>query len=200
MSDNLRAMGEWPKVDRKYSGTLVVCASGHTLWDDLYAVGHRDVWEQNFDIMAVNDAGMHIPHKLTHWYSNDYTMLPRWVAARRPRFVKEGRCWETSGEGRILTHSCYKADGALIWPWPGGGTSSLYAVYTGLALGYSDVVVCGAPLDNGPHYFEPPGAQTTFERCGGHKSWQNARDRIFEGRVRSMSGNTKRIIEGENLV
>lgn len=197
--DNLKAMGQWPAVKRRYSGVLAVCASGHTLWDDLYSLGHRDVWDQNFDIMAVNDAGMHIPHKLTHWYSNDYEWLPKWVAARRPRFVKEGRMWEPRGGESITTHSCYNAPGAMIWPWPGGGTSTLYGVYTGLALGYSEIVVCGAPLDNGPHYFDPPWQPTTFAKCGDFKSWQNARDRIFEGRVRSLSGNTKRILEGEDL-
>ena len=57
---------------------------------------------------------------------------------------------------------------------------------TGLGLGYSKIYLCGVPLDNGPHYFDPPWTHTNFERSGGLREWQNARDRYFEGRVVSM--------------
>lgn len=176
-----------PKEADTECGELVVCASGHSIWDDLQKVGLKGSYEQNFDIMAVNDAGMHIPYKLSHWYSNDVSMLPFWRKARRPRFGEN----ETKEE--IKLHSCNTFVG-IDWGWPGGGTSTLNAVMTGLALGYDKIYICGAPLDDGRHYFDPPWAKTNFSRSGGLREWES-RKAFFEGKVVSMSGNTKRILD-----
>lgn len=35
-----------------------------------------------------------------------------------------------------------------------GGTSSLFAVEIAILLGFNNIVVCGVPLDNTPHYYE----------------------------------------------
>ena len=178
-----------PPESGSLSGVLAVCASGGSLWDDLSRVdGYVDKWEQSFDIMAVNDAGMHIPYRLKHWYSNDVAMLPSWRKARRPRFGEN----ETKSED-IKLHSCNAFEG-INWGWPGGGTSSLNAVMTGLALGYDKIYLCGAPLDDGGHYFDPPWTKTNFSRSGGLREWES-RKQYFEGKVVSMSGNTKRILD-----
>lgn len=197
--DNIKALGEFPEHEQVDGGRLVVCASGACVWSDFYELATPNKWEQNFDIMAVNDIGMHLPHRLKHWYSNDYTMLWSWYQARRPRFNVAGFPEDRADE-QIQLHCCFEMSRALIWPWTGSGTSTLNACLTGLALGYEEVIICGAPLDDGPHYFDPPQAKTNFTRSGGFRQWQDARSRYFEGRVRSMSGNTKRILEGENLV
>jgi hypothetical protein len=110
-------------------------------------------------------------------------------------FSVGGQCRDTPKEGGIILHSCNKSDGAIKWPWAGHGTSTLNAVYTGLALGYDSVVICGAPLDNKGHYFEPDSAVSNFDRSGDLMSWKYARDNVFDGRVTSLSGNTKLILE-----
>ena len=187
---------EWPeKYVGSESGELAVCASGRCIWDDLKSVPGfvQDRYEQSFDIMAVNDMGMHLPYRVKHWFSND-AWIKRWKPARRPRF---GRI-ETQNE-EIILHCFSGCAGTVNWGWPGGGTSTLNAVMTGLALGYDKIYICGAPLDDGGHYFDPPWTKTNFSRSGGHREWQ-ARREYFEGKVVSMSGNTKRILEGENLV
>ena len=173
---------EWPKIAGSESGELVICASGHSIWADLEKVpGYiKDKWEQSFDIMAVNDAGMHIPHRLKHWYSND-AWIKRWRPARRERFGEN----DTTNED-IKLHSCF---GIVInWGWPGGGTSSLNAVMTGLALGYEKIYLCGVPLDDNGHYFDPPWVKTNFSRSGGLREWES-RSVYFEGKVVAMSGN-----------
>lgn len=180
------------------TGLLIICASGACLWNDLYTIAAPLKWQQPFDIMAVNDAGMHIPHGIKHWYSNDWEMLPHWRKARRPRFKTLDDAPTTESE-QIKLHSCFSSPGATVWPWHGGGTSTLNAVFTGLALKYDQIAICGAPLDNGPHYFDPPHTKTNFERSGGWRTWQDARDRHFNGKVTAVSGFTKRILEGENL-
>lgn len=178
----------WPEEAGTESGGLAVCASGRTIWDDLARIpGFKGSWQQNFDIMAVNDTGMHIPYRLKHWYSNDKWLL-RWRPARRERFGEN----DTTNEN-IKLHSCFGIDGAVNWGWPGGGTSTLNAVMTGLALGYDRIYICGAPLDNSGHYFDPPWVTTNFSRSGGLREWES-RKPYFEGKVVSMSGNTKEIL------
>jgi len=182
------------------SGELVVCAGGACIWEDLKKVPGfvEDKWDQNFDFMAVNDIGMHLPYKLSHWYSND-AWLAKWGKARRPRFSREGRLFNSYQDETILFHSYTKVEGAIEWGWPGGGTSSLNATLTGLGLGYQKIYLCGVPLDDSPHYFDPFWTRCNFSRSGGLREWQNARDNLFGGKVESMSGNTKRILDGEDL-
>jgi len=169
------------------SGELIICASGHSIWEDLEKLVIKTKWEQSADIMAVNDIGMHIPFHVKHWYSNDIDMLPKWRAARRPRFGSE----ETKNDG-ILLHSCVGFNG-INWGWAAGGTSALGAVMTGIALGYEKIYLCGVPLDDGPHYFDPPWGKTNFSRSAGLRQWKS-RWPYFEGKVVPMSGNLKELL------
>ena len=166
------------------SGLLIVVGSGRGVWDDLSETPKGD-------IMAVNDIGMHLPYPLAHWYSNDDKMLPHWIRARRPRYVIDY-------PSNMRTHTCGEGpEGIEKWPWPGGGTSGLGAVFTGLALGYEQIIICGMPLDNGPHYFDSPHTKTNFgNQVPGDRPrfWTHARDNIFQGRVKSMSGRTKKLL------
>lgn len=193
----MKSFGSLPDF-KPESGHILICASGNCLWEDLYTLAIPLKWQQEFDIMAVNDAGMHIPHRLKHWYSNDYTMLVRWRKSRRPRFKTADDAPVTENE-QIQMHSCFPCPGAIVWPWHGGGTSTLNAVFTALALGYDKITICGAPLNNEPHYFDPPHTKTNFERSGGWRTWQDARDRHFNGKVKAVSGNTKIILEGNDI-
>lgn len=197
----LRSGCPLPKEAHSCSGELVVCASGSSIWSDLDQVPgfSQNNWTQPFDIMAVNDAGMHIPYKLKHWYSND-SWLQYWHKARRPRFSKEGRFFESRKDEDIKLHCYSKIPGAVEWGWPGGGTSTLNACMTGLGLGYSKIYLCGAPLDDNPHYFDPPWERCNFSRSGGLREWQSRYREVLKDKVVSMSGNTKRILEGEILV
>lgn len=180
-----RAHGE--PIEGKYKGKqLLICGSGWCIWDDL-----AQIQPGSFDIMAVNDIGMHLPYRIEHWYSNDKIMLPKWVAARRPRYKKDF-------EESIKTHSCV-GGAKYTWPWPGHGTSSLNACYTGLALGYDLIVLAGIPLDDGGHYFDPPWVKTNFarecsERPEGPRFWRTAAKNVFDGKVKSLSGRTKDLL------
>lgn len=174
---------------------LAVCASGHTLWDDLSRVPGYDpnAWSQPFEIMAVNDAGMHIPHRLAHWYSND-GWLKHWGPARRPHFHnQEGprgarneriryHCWQPIAGFPVEVHDVQ-----------GGGTSSLNACLVAKRLGYQTIYLCGAPLDNGPHYFDPPWTVNNFDNTAELGVWRTMKDEL--GGVVSLSGNTKLIME-----
>ena len=185
-----------PSIIGQFQGKrCVVVASAKCVWDDLDRLGvHGGKDNNGWDILCINDVVMHYPGRVAHLYSNKNRLLDAWLAARR----------ETIGGFRVkdwgpveMTHSC-SIGGQHSWPWPGNGTSALGAVYTALALGYDPVVLCGIPLDNSPHYFDPDWIKSNFEREVGGKDaqmkyWGNAM-KAFRGRVTSMSGRTKELL------
>lgn len=184
---------DWPEkyVGRVDGGRLMVVASGRCVWDDVAAAGGVPSPESGIHVMAVNDMICYWPGSLRYAYSNDRRMLPAWIGARRPSHKqRDARAIE------VHTLRVGPADGH--WPFPGHGTSSLNACYVGLAMGYDDIVLCGAPLDNSGHFFDPPWVATNFEtEVPPHgaqpelpKWWREAR-RLLKGKVRAMSGRSR---------
>ena len=178
----------------KFSGRLVIVAGGRCVWDDLARLGVMGAAEGT-DIMCVNDVVMHYPGHVKHLYSNDLRMIPHWLNARREQITRKfGHV--------VMTHTCRNGGAPThAWPWPGNGTSSLSAVYTGIGLGYESIVLCGAPLDDSGHYFDPPWVESHFTNEVSHRTdngemqyWHFAREQIFKGRVKSMSGRTRDLL------
>lgn len=186
----------------KYEGKrCIVAASAACVWDDLERLGVNNVNPEgrfnDWHIIAVNDMIMYFPGIIDHCYSNQHRWFAGWLGARRETICKVHvkSKWGEPGP----THSC-RVGGKYNWPWPGHGTSTLNAVYTAIALGYNPIVICGAPLDNSPHFFEPPWGHSNFERevsittSGEVAYWENARNKLFRGRVCSMSGRTRDLL------
>jgi len=183
-------------VDKFINRRLVVVGGAKCVWDDLRQIGVRGEADNNgYDIMAVNDIVMHYPGRVRHLYSNDHRWIPKWLAARREGISRD--------YGNVdFVHSCNQG-AQYNWPWPGNGTSSLGAAYCGVAMGYKTIILCGVPLDNSPHYFEPDWIETNFQNEVPDKDvqmkyWTNARDNIFKGRVKSMSGRTKELLNADS--
>ena len=177
-----------PKIAGTYKGLLYIVGSGRCVWDDMEKAGLKNNDDDTYDVLCVNDMILHYPGRVKHAYSNNHTYLPKWVDARRDQYVSR---WDN----KIHTHS-NKVGGKHTWPWPGHGTSSLNAVYTGLALGYDEIRLCGVPMDNSGRYFEPMWMKSNFQneipdRDGKMRYWENAAKRIFDNRVKSYSGRTK---------
>lgn len=138
--------------------------------------------------MTVNQMVLHMDRPIRHAYSNHGDLLEHWLLAA-PSHV-----------GKPQGHTCYdKGAGLTRWPWPGHGTSSLNAVYTALALDFERIVLCGIPLDDGGHYYDPPWIGSNFtnevpERNGDLRYWKDACQSRFDGRVTSMSGRTRDLL------
>ena len=187
-----------PEIAGKYKGkNLIICGDALCVWIDLELFGARDnsgmgkVRKEGWDLMVVNNLGITFPGTIAHWYSNQPRVIRNAVAARRDEYAIEfSKDW--------ITHSCN--DGAdYRWPWGGHGTSGLGAVLVGLGLGYDRIVLCGLPLDDGPHNGECHWRKTKFassEAAGSVRDdrdshWKRAIELAFDGKVKSMSGRTK---------
>lgn len=181
-----------PPIAGTKSGVCLVVSSGRSVWDDLLLAGYETTkWQQDACVIAVNDVGMHLPCKIDHWFSNDTRWLPKWFEARRPSLQKM--------DERIYTHTCaIRGITDYFWPWPGNGTSSMGAVLTALAMGYDEIKVCGVPMDDSGHYFDPPWVKTSFHRSGSVRFWERAIRELFCGKVNIMSGNLKEIINASH--
>ena len=178
-------------LDRFQGRRIVVVCGGRCVFDDLLSINVSGPNPNGFDIMTVNDITMHYDGAIKHVYSNDAKWLPRWINARRELISRQYG-------GIKYVHTCHQG-ARYNWPWPGHGTSALGAVYTCLAMGYDQIVLCGAPLDNSGHYFDPPWKQTNFvkeieTKNGELRYWAKAKETDFNDKVRSQSGRTRELL------
>lgn len=192
----------YPKIAGTYKGKhLIICGDAACIWDDLEKFGARDdsgprgrIRKDGWDILTVNKILETMPANIEHAYSNIPRVLNVAIAARRDEYTREFR-----PTGEIQTHSCQT--GAMHqWPWGGHGTSGLGAVLVGIGLGYEPpIVLCGLPLNDGPHNGEPHWRRTAFatsEAAGSvtddrDSHWKRAIELAFGGKVKSMSGRTR---------
>lgn len=189
---------DFPKIAGTYSGNLVICADSECIWDDLEAFGCRDdgglggVRKEGWDFMTVNKMVEVLPGKIDHCYSNSPECLRRFIAARRDEYALE---FGGPRHAHSIRSGCEN-----VWPFGGHGTSGLGACLVAVGLGYHRIVLCGMPLDDGPHNGQPYWRRCAFassEAAGSvgadrNIHWHQAKQLAFEGKVRSMSGRTKK--------
>lgn len=176
-----------PSVAGTFHGTLIICGSGRCVWDDL-----KKVEAQYLDIMAINDMIAYLPFKMRHAFSNDHHTLMYWKRCRRNEYRPL--------DDKVFLHSSTQTPSIIGWPWPCHGTSALNACYTGLALGYDEIILAGVPMDDSGHFFSPPYEKSNFHNevpyreDGTMKYWANAKNNVFQGKVKSLSGRTKDLL------
>lgn len=173
--------GELPSVAGQCSGPLLVMGGAACLRDDLSRVDAG--WRG--PRMAVNDIGAHYRGPLDHWATLHPAYLSGWLAYRQGH--------NHGGGGHVFTHSRQAAAGVqFVWTLrQDGGTSGLFACFVGLLLGYSCIVLAGMPCDNSPHYFDPLPYDGKLAAESPPELWLWARDQVFRGRVKSLSGRTR---------
>lgn len=147
-------------------------------------------------VVAANEAGVAWSGSLTSWVSLHPDQLAGRLASRRMRgypdpeeIVGHLRDHEKPGSKDFPAVTAY-----VPYKFPGqtqSGSSGLFAVKRAIDLGATHVVCCGIPLES------------CFGRIDGKDCWPN--DRVFKsgweqaapamaGRVRSMSGWTRRLL------
>lgn len=172
----------------KYSGKCVVVGTGWSMWDDLLAAGFvKNAYRQPFTVIAINRAVQDLPCFVDHGYSNHAKLLKVWHAGRDEVHQKKDK-----HAGMTILHS--NRDGVDVnWKWPGWGTSTMGGLLMALAMGFDDISVCGMPMDNGGHYYDPPWHETNFENDNNERVWQQAAARVFHGKVKIISGRFKEL-------
>lgn len=172
------------------SGRCLIVGSGWNIFEDLLNAGFQknEYLQRGFDVMGINRAVQDLPCYVKHGYSNHARNLRIWYQGRDETHQKKDK-----HKPKTTLHS--NRDGVdVCWRWPGWGTSSLGAVLTAISLGYDEIVICGVPMDNGGHYYDPPWYETNFGNDNNERSWRQASERVFKGKVSVMSGRLKEII------
>lgn len=170
---------------------LVVVGSGRGVWDDVAKALPRI--RSGAHVMTVNIMTVIWPHRLDHCYSNHADLLKHWARGRDCLHIQE---WGFPKQ-HTGNPDCHEA---THWDLPMHGTSGLNAVLCGLKMGYEQIVICGIPLDDEGHCYDPPDKRdTNFTRQvpmrnNGLKYWKQYAEQVFEGRVKSYSGRTSELL------
>ena len=174
---------------------IIIVGDAACVWDDLERFGckvtHRKgcVAKDGFDFLTINRAVQTFPGNIEHAYSNQPDILEGFIKARRSEYRKEFA-------GPMHTHSCNKG-AKWHWPWGGWGSSGLGATFCASYMYGGPIVLCGVPLDDGPHNGEPHWRKTTFTREAAdtkdgkmNRFWKMGRNALGP-RLSSMSGRTR---------
>lgn len=180
-------------LEGSYSGNLIIAASAECLWDDYLRA--KELVEDE-DLMCVNLAAIcfyyrHIDHLVTLHHEGMRRFYAAAQIERRARSNRDRRCQ------KIITHSYKEASGGVDVLWDitnPGGTSGLFAATVAVRLGYDKIILCGMPIDNSRRFYDSPNKVFKYSGLSQQDPWQNAARTRLEGKVRSMSGNTRKIL------
>lgn len=180
---------EGPAIAGTYTGAVVVCGSAACLWSDLARLHGRE-----FDVMAINMAGVFLPKIPRHWVSL-HAELFQWMAPLRAGELVWAGDSVRVGNG-CETHSIRSAPGVRhVWPFDTRGSSGMLAARIAVALGYASVILAGIPLDESRHFYDAPDAPRLNYAHRYLDPWR-IEAQGWGGKVRSMSGATRDLLGG----
>ena len=163
---------------------LLILGTAPCVWEDFRRYERLFRSHYPTDVMAISDTGAYCGDNLTHWVSCHPELL-------------EGVCGFRKVRKRNLDFFTHTTDSHAedvltdyTWMIPKlCGTSSMLACVVGLHLGYRKIVLAGVPLDTSGHFYRAD-IPTRYNRSGIMTCW-GTWARRFNGRVRSMSGESK---------
>lgn len=182
-------------------GLLVICGAAKCLWNDLARLPDN----LNADWMAVNVAGVFVPHPVKYLVSLHETHVNEYRMQRRALGYP--------GEAITIANGG-SPDKVIEFSGERGG-SGLYAIRCGLKLGYDKIVLAGMPIDSSRYFFDMPRMESllpasirmdgvradAFQRswvgCVYAKTWKSVSEEL-KPNVRSMSGYTARLFGEPN--
>ena len=183
---------------------LLVCGSGRTLFPDLrslwYELGppgdHGSIQtrlHEQFDIMAINDAFLALPH--VHFLASYHDeLIWSWLMLRGPREYVNGE-YKTTWRGVTYSQRRNKGVKQVRIMEDGGGSSSFYGVEIGLEEGYERVILCGVPFDTNGRFYQAPWMHGhNYAATDGWEAWVKAKQSGKFKNVRSMSGATAELL------
>lgn len=170
-------------------GTLLITGDGKTLPDDLARFLATKI---DHEVLCIGRSIKLYPGEVTHYADVD---------ADAGKWVCENLVKNHPGKGNPITHTlgdvpwfdvgwdldeCLIHSDDILWH----GSTSLFAVLVGLAMGYDQIILAGCPLDSKGHWYdeaEQYGPRWTFES---YQSWLEFAMTEDCQKVTSMSGYT----------
>jgi len=175
---------------------VLITADGRTLIDDIKRFTAFDV---PHDVYCVARSYKAIPGKMNHWANVD-SNGSKWWAENLP-------------QDKIYPDTLRHTHGAIHEAEPGfdvnwdvvgsnydphevkwHGSTSLFAVFTALAMGYKKVVLAGCPLDSRGHWYEAPEIKGPVWNGEDYQAWLDFGRQDQGQKVKSLSGYTAQIL------
>jgi hypothetical protein len=166
---------------------VIICGSAACLFDDLYRADILCGKKCAYDVACINHTALYYPYFMNYWISWHPELFQDLM-----QFVK----------GSPITYGPRKLPGVdHVKTFDGfqASDSSLYAVKVMLELEYEKIILCGSPMDNSRKFYSPYNAeQPQHEADNLQEAWREEA-KGFEDRVRSMSGNTAKLLGEPDL-
>jgi len=156
-------------------------------------------WQPKHEVMAVGRAYQKYAGEVRHWANVDANEA-KWWAEHLPWINGQASpIRHTLGEYDWFDVAWDVVDGKLWDPaevlWH--GSSSLFAVYACLAMGYESIVLAGCPMDALGHWYDrTAGPRWTGES---YQAWLQFAATPEARKVTSISGYTRQILRGGAL-
>lgn len=161
---------------------VIITGSAENLFLDLAHLREELIKPPECDVICVNRSVLYYPFFFQHWASLHADLI------RDLQWVKN-KC-------SFKTHSHRPAPGIdKVWPidaW--NGDSGLFAARIAVRMEYTKIILCGIPLDSRRKIYQIKENGNSFDCTSNLKLWQGTARDEFEGRVKSMSGNTREIL------
>lgn len=150
-----------------------------SLWDEIEQA--RALVEPDL-IIATNHAGRDYPGPVDHWVSMHSDLFELWAKTR----AQAGRPPALNHWGAAHRQHHGGPDGIRRIAAP-GGSSGLLAVYVGLQLDCTHLILCGMPMHQNGRHFDHEAKWREARQYWG--AWERALPTI-QGRVKSLGGQT----------
>ena len=171
----------------------IIIGGAESALDDLESV--RDLLSASY-VICVNDSGVDYPEPIHYWVTLHPEKMESWVNARRSNgydmdFCTVGFGSTVYGKRGVVDHHlpCWR-EGNI----EGGasGSSGLFAVQVALSEGFTEIILCGVPMDSSKNRFRRKGWEASQ---GYRQAWIDHLGKM-KGKVYSQSGWTKELLGG----
>lgn len=162
-----------------------VLGGASSVWEEIEQA--RQLAEPDL-IIATNHAGRDYPGPVDHWVSMHSDLLPHWASRRSlAGHPPAGQFW-----GAAHRQHLGGPDKTRRIKSP-GGSSGLLAVWVGLELECTHMILCGMPMHQNGRHFDHEARWREARQYWG--AWTRALP-VISGRVKSLGGETFKWLGG----
>ncbi len=157
----------------------IIAGSAECLWKDVERF--KEILEPGtvVDVACINHTALHWPRAFQYWITWHTDLFTDLKDQMKHTPITIGPD-DTADVDMLVSFTGFMAT-----------DSSLYAVKVLLDLGFDRVVLCGVPIDNSRKFYDKPEDELPqWDSSNIQHAWLQE-SKSFNGKVRSMSGNTR---------